>query len=62
MYFGNDKPNDKPVNIWVKPVRKDGKHLVTFCYHTRKIRQIMRPGEIDKYRNDPSYNVQASRS
>ena len=61
MYFGDDKPNDKPVNIWVKPVRRDGKHLVTLCFHARKLRKVMTPAQIDEYRDDPGYSVTETR-
>ena len=57
MYFGNDNPNDKPVNVWVKPARRDGKHLVTLCYHARKLRKLMTPEQVQEYRDDNSYNV-----
>ena len=57
MYFGNEKPNDKPVNIWVKPARRDGKHMVTLCFHARKLRKVLTPAQIDEYRNNPGYKV-----
>ena len=61
MYFGNDKPNDKPVNVYVKPARRDGKHLVTLCFHAKKLRKIMTPEQVEVYRNDAGYTVIASR-
>ena len=56
----SDSPNDKPVNIWVKPARKDGKHLVTLCFHARKLRKIMSAAQIDEYRNNPLFRVMQS--
>jgi len=52
-----NSPHDKPVNIWVKPARKDGKHLVTLCFHQRKLRKLFTPEQIAEYCNDDSYNV-----
>ena len=60
MYSISEKPNNAPVNIWVKPVRRDGKHLVTLCFHARKLRKVMTPAQIDEYRDNPKYRVIAS--
>ena len=47
--------NNRPTVFYVSRLRKDGKHMVTFCYWSKQIKKLQTPEQVETYRTDPSY-------
>ena len=45
-----------PVKVYYKPIRKDGKHLVTYCYH-RRIRKLITADELAELKANDGFSV-----
>ena len=56
-FLSPSNPYEKDTNVYVSRPRKDGKHLVTFCYYSRRIRKLLTREQVRTYEDTDGYVV-----